>query len=277
MVVIKEKLCKSILSKSGITEYCINCYTGCYHACVYCYARFMCKFTNHHEPWGEFVDVKINAPEVLIKEIKKKKTGEVFISSVCDGWQPLEEKYQLTRQCLRLLIEFGYSINVLTKSALIVRDFDILKGYNKATVGFTVTTLDETIRKKIEPRSSPALDRIRALEKANALGIKTYLFLGPFLPYISDTEKNLSELIKTVSTLPLNYLYIDKLNIRSGVYQSIISFLKTHYKNSPELISYYRRFFFDEDTYLEYSMRLRRLINQLLNTYKLNTEFIFCF
>ncbi|MBM3199296.1 hypothetical protein FJZ53_00040 [Candidatus Woesearchaeota archaeon] len=87
-MIIKEISCKTLLNKSGIMDYCINPYTGCSHGCVYCYARFMLKYTNHKEEWGGFVDVKTNAIEVLKKEILKKKPGKIFISSVTDCYQP---------------------------------------------------------------------------------------------------------------------------------------------------------------------------------------------
>ena len=97
---IKEIHAKSILSPSKVYDYVINPYVGCQHACSYCYARFMKRFTGHKEPWGEFVDVKINAPDLLSKEIKRKKVGSVWVSGVCDPYQPLEKKYALTRRMI---------------------------------------------------------------------------------------------------------------------------------------------------------------------------------
>ena len=94
---IKEIQGKAILSKSKIFPYVINPYVGCQHNCTYCYARFMKRFTGHSEPWGQFVDVKINAVELLEKEIVKKKPGRVWVSGVCDPYQPQERKYQLTK------------------------------------------------------------------------------------------------------------------------------------------------------------------------------------
>ena len=101
MLAIKEVQAKSILNKSKVFHYCVNAYTGCQHDCQYCYARlFMRRYSGHKEAWGEFVDVKINAPEVLRKQLPRAKRGTVWISSVCDPYQPLEVRYRLTRQCL---------------------------------------------------------------------------------------------------------------------------------------------------------------------------------
>jgi DNA repair photolyase len=89
-MIVKEVLAKSILSKSQVFPYTINAYTGCEHACSYCYARFMRRFSGHKEPWGEFVDVKVNAPQLLAKQIQRKPPARVWVSGVCDPYQPLE-------------------------------------------------------------------------------------------------------------------------------------------------------------------------------------------
>jgi hypothetical protein len=106
----------------------------------------MKRFTGHQEPWGEFVDVKINAPELLSKEILKKKVGNVWVSGVCDPYQPLEAKYQLTRRCLAILAEHNWPVIVQTRSPLVLRDIDILKNAKNFEVGFSVTTADDSIR-----------------------------------------------------------------------------------------------------------------------------------
>ena len=105
---------KSILSKSKVQAYALNPYVGCEHDCSYCYARFMKKFTQHDEAWGNFVDVKINAPEILKKEVLKKKKGKVWISGTCDPYQALENKYQLTRKCLEILSKYDWPVIIQT-------------------------------------------------------------------------------------------------------------------------------------------------------------------
>ena len=96
-MIVREIQAKSILNKSKVFDYCLNPYTGCQINCAYCYARlFMRRYSGHVEPWGQFVDVKINAPELLRKQLEKAKRGIVWISSVCDPYLPLEAKYELT-------------------------------------------------------------------------------------------------------------------------------------------------------------------------------------
>ncbi|NIN67172.1 MAG: radical SAM protein, partial [Anaerolineae bacterium] len=134
--VVREVRCRTILNRSSISDYSLNCYTGCEHGCVYCYARFMQRFHPHPEPWGEFVDVKVNALEVLCRQLKRAKPGHVFVSSACDGWQPMERDTNLTRECCRLLLEKGFQVNILTKSALVLRDLDVWAG-SKVRIGIT--------------------------------------------------------------------------------------------------------------------------------------------
>lgn len=267
--------CKSILSKSGLADYCLNCYTGCQHGCRYCYARFMKKFTNHKEPWGEFVDVKTNAAEVLTKELKTKKKGGVFISSVCDGWQPLEAKYRLTRKCLEILLNAGFSVTILTKSTLIERDFDLLKlNQDKVELGFTVTTLDDKLKGLFEPLASSPAKRISILKRATDLGIRTYAFLGPLLPYLSDRESNIDKLFSSLSHIELEYIYLDRLNVRFGVWASLLPILK---KYDPAFIAKYKIILFDSRGSQLYSASLAKRVRKVAERYDMEKRLRLCF
>lgn len=183
MLKVKEVRAKSILNRSKIYDYCLNPYTGCQINCAYCYARlFMKRYSGHKEPWGQFVDVKINAPEILKKQLLKARRGTVWISSVCDPYQPLEAKYQLTRQSLKELAALQYPVNIQTKSKLILRDLDLFLEFEEIQVGFTITTDDEKVAKLFESGASCVSDRITALEKIHEKGVNTFAFLGPLLP-----------------------------------------------------------------------------------------------
>lgn len=274
MPVTREILAKSVLGKSGITDYCVNCYTGCTHACVYCYARFMKRFTGHEEPWGQFLDIKINAPDILAKEVKRRAPGHIFMSSVCDAYQPAEKRYQLTRQCLKILIDAGFHPGILTKSKLVTRDFDILEGHTNCDVGCTLTTMDEQLRFRIEPGASPTRERIAALEESCSRGISTWAFLGPFMPGLSDTDEALDSLISAVSQLPFAHMHADKLNPRPGVWNAVVPLLKRHY---PDLLDYYRKLFFDQDEYASYCADLGHRIRTIAESHgvgdKISAEF----
>ena len=211
MLIVKEIQAKSILNKSKIFDYCVNPYTGCQIGCPYCYARlFMRRYSGHEEAWGEFVDIKVNAAEVLRRQLVRAKRGKVWVSSVCDPYQHLEKKYLLTRRCLAELLERQFPLNLQTKSALILRDLDLLKRFEEAEVGFTITTDDEEVAKLFEPKASTVEDRIGALEKIHSQGVKTFVFIGPILP--GNPQRLVKELAGRVDRV-----YIDRMNYMSTI------------------------------------------------------------
>ena len=207
-MIFREVYARSILSKSQVFDYVVNPYIGCRHNCVYCYARFMRRFTGHKEPWGEFVDAKINAPALLKREINKKPLGRVWVSGVCDPYQPLESNHRLTRKCLEILAEYGWPITVQTKSPLVSRDIDLLRRSNKIEVGLSVTTADDGIRKLFEPGAPPIKKRIEALEELHLAGIRTYAMIAPMLPGAEALADQLSDRV--------DYVLIDRMNYHYG-------------------------------------------------------------
>jgi len=183
MVAVGEIRARSVLNKSKIFDFCLNPYTGCGIGCVYCYARlFMRRYSGHREAWGDFVDVKVNAPQVLRKQLVRAKPGTVWISSVCDPYQPLEAKYGITRECLKELEERQIPVNIQTKSALVLRDLDLLSRFENIEVGMTITTDDKDTAKLFEPGASPLRERLQALETLHVAGIRTFAFVGPLIP-----------------------------------------------------------------------------------------------
>ncbi len=208
-MIVKEIEAKSILSKSQIYDYALNAYVGCQHGCVYCYAKFMKRFTGHREPWGAFVDVKINAAELLAREVKKKKKGRVWISGVCDAYQPLEKKYLLTRKCLEILVEQGWPITIQTKSPLVLRDIEILKRSTDVEVGFTITTSDEKVRRIFEPGAPPVAARVEALGILHKEGIATFVMIAPLLPHADGLVDMLKGKVDHVLIDRYNYHYAD--------------------------------------------------------------------
>jgi len=216
-MIIREIQAKSILSASKIYPYVINPYVGCQHACSYCYARYMKKFSGHKEPWGAFVDVKLNAAELLQKEICKKRKATVWISGVCDPYQPLERKYKLTRKCLQLLIREGWPIIIQTRSKLILRDVDILKEAKNLEVGFSITTGDDDVRKLFEPRAPSISKRLKALAELHELGIKTYAMIAPILPGAERLAPLLAGTVDYILVDRMNYHYADFIYREHGL------------------------------------------------------------
>jgi DNA repair photolyase len=204
--VVREIEAKSILNPSKIYDYCVNPYTGCQVGCAYCYAAlFMRRYSGHSEPWGEFVDAKINAPALLAKQIIKAKKGTIWFASVCDPYQPLEERYALTRRALEVLAGRDFPVVIQTKSARVRRDLDIIKRIPGVEVGFSIASEDETIIRTFERMSSPVAERIEVLKEFKAAGIRTFAFAGPLLP--GDPER-----LAALLSGAVDHVLIDRMN-----------------------------------------------------------------
>jgi len=236
-MIVREIYARSILSKSKVFDYVVNPYIGCQHGCAYCYARFMKKFTGHKEPWGEFVDIKINAPGLLPQEISKKPPGRVWISGVCDPYQPLETRYELTKKCLEILVQHNWPVTIQTKSALVLRDVKIFREANDIEVGLTVTTADERARRLFEPNAPPVKERIQALEELHLAGIRTYAMIAPMLPGAEELANGLRGKVDYVLIDRMNYHYGDwvyrKHNLESTMTDDFFSL------NGKELASHF--------------------------------------
>jgi len=227
--------CKTLLTKSRLPEadYCINPYVGCLHGCVYCYACFMKRFTSHDEPWGYFLDVKINAPEIVARELTRKpKRGVVLLGSVTDAYQPVEQKYRLTRAILEILLQHDFPVSVLTKSNLVVRDLDLFKKFSQCEVGLTITTTEQVIARNFELRSSTPQRRIEALETLHRSGITTYAFVGPILPELTNLEA-----IFIAIQGKVDFVMAESLNLKCGNWENIRNLLGSKY---PHLLSLYQ-------------------------------------
>jgi DNA repair photolyase len=216
-MIIREIQSKTILSKSQVYPYVINPYTGCQHNCTYCYARFMKRFTGHKEPWGQFVDVKINAPDLLRKEIAHKTPERVWVSGVCDPYQPLEAKYRLTRQCLEILAAHGWPVAIQTRSPLVTRDLDVLVNMKDLEVGFSITTAKDGIRKIFEPQAPPIHARINALEQLHKAGLRTFVMIAPILPGAESLAELLSDKVDYFLTDRMNYHHADWVYRKYGL------------------------------------------------------------
>jgi DNA repair photolyase len=252
-IIVRETACKTILNQSSISDYTLNCYTGCTHGCVYCYARFIERFHPHDESWGKFVDVKINAVEVLKRQLRRLKPGDVFVSSACDGWQQIEAEYGLTRRCCELLLEYGFQVNLLTKSILVLRDLDVFSGRD-VRVGVTITTLDRRLGKLWEPHAPSAEERLHVIEAARKAGLKTTIMFAPLLPFLSDSRDSLDALFQRAVDLQVDSIWIDALNPRPRVWPSVASLLQEHF---PELRERYSKILFNQKVRAAYLAQLR--------------------
>jgi DNA repair photolyase len=178
---------------------------------VYCYAQDVTRF-EMSRCWGEVVEVKVNIVTALKKELAKGHSGVYGIGTVTDPYQPLEEKYELTRGCLRLLRRAGAEVSILTKSSLVLRDLDLLKDWTGAEVGMSIGCFDDVIASRFEPGVCPPSERLRALASLVRAGVPTYIMAAPILPGIGDSEAALSRLIGAASDAGVKRVMWDKYN-----------------------------------------------------------------
>lgn len=185
-------------------ELSLNPYQGCEHGCAYCFAR------PTHEFWGysagtDFerqIMVKKNAPELLEKFFRKKNyiPKTLFLSGNTDCYQPAEKKFEITRQILQLCLDYRHPVSILTKNALVLRDLDVLKllaEQNLVSVSFSIPTLKEEIRRKMEPRTSSAEKKLKALEILAENKIPTGVMVAPVIPGLTSDES--LNILKTIS------------------------------------------------------------------------------
>jgi DNA repair photolyase len=258
-LIVKAIRCKSILTKSGIkaVDYAINPYVGCEHGCAYCYATFMKRFTGHEEEWGTFVDVKVNAAEVLATQLRRAKPGNITFGTVTDAYQPLEEQYGITRACLEALVGYDWPVCILTKSALVLRDLQLIKRLKDVEVAFTITTMDDELRRRFEPGSSPIPERLDVLRTLSEFGISTWAFCGPLLPFLSDGESEIDALFGELKRAGVGYVLVDSMNLRGASWGRVRKLLAAHY---PELVEGYHALSTDRKPYHEALMERTRRI-----------------
>ena len=237
MVKIQEIEVKTVLTKSNlpVSDYAVNPYVGCLHACKYCYASFMKRFTNHPESWGTFLDVKV-WPE--IKNPEKYRGKEIFLSSVTDPYQPHEAKYKRTRAILEQLQSSGAKISISTKSDLILRDLDLIKTFPHARVSWSINTLDEEFRREMDVAVSIER-RLEAMRQFYEAGVETTCFISPIFPGITDVEAIIER-----AKGQCNLVWLENLNLRGDYRPVILDWIHAHH---PELDSLYHEIYSKRD------------------------------
>lgn len=230
---IREVEVKSVMTKSNlpVSDFSVNPYVGCAHACKYCYASFMKRFTNHPEPWGEFVDVKY-WPE--IKNPGKYAGKEAFFGSVTDCYQPCEARYGRTRALLEQLQGSGISVSIATKSDLVLRDLDLIRTFPGARVSFSINTLDEEFRREMD-RGVSIERRLAAMKECYDAGVQTTCFISPIFPGITDVTE-----IMDAAKDQCNLVWLENLNLRGDYRVRILDWIHEHH---PELDGLYQEIY----------------------------------
>lgn len=232
--VIREIEVRSVITKTRLPvgDYAVNPYVGCTHGCMYCYACFMKRFTNHPEPWGTFLDVK-HWPRISHPERYSGK--DLFFGSVTDPYLPEEEIYRRTRALLEELQGSGARISIQTKSDLVLRDLDLLRSFPAVRVGFSINTLDEAFRSDMDNAVSIER-RLAAMKALHDEGIRTTCFISPIFPGITDVEAIIDRVREQC-----NLIWLENLNLRGGSYRSaVMGYIR---ERRPDLLPLYEDIF----------------------------------
>lgn len=243
---VREVEARSILRKNKkieswfLTYYGMNLYRGCLHNCVYCDGR-----AEKYQVDGEFgsdVVVKVNAIELLRRELDRKRTpfkrGYVGVGGgVGDSYQSVEKKYELTRKTLQLLYEKNFPVHVLTKSTLVKRDIDILKQINEETraiVSFSFSSADDEISAIFEPGVPPPSERLETIKMFKEEGISCGMYLMPVIPFITDTKEKMEETVSKACEVGIDFIIFGGITLKEGRQKDyFFDVLKNHF---PERI-----------------------------------------
>jgi len=250
-----------------------NTYRGCEHNCVYCNARYTHEFLGI--PTGEFsqkIIVKDNAAEILDKEFSRDKWRKmtVNLATVTDPYQPAESEFKITESVLEVFLKHHNPLMLSTKSALVLRDMDML--HEIAQTGFlnvvvSLSTLEEEWRRKIEPRAASVEARLKMIQELSEGGIAVGVAAIPLLPYISDDEKDIDELLKTAADRGASYVISDLLNLRGEARTRFMNFLASY---DPSLVQPYEKLYQTNYCDKDYSERIRSKISKLAKKYKVD-------
>ncbi|PKP61601.1 radical SAM protein [Candidatus Atribacteria bacterium HGW-Atribacteria-1] len=281
---IREIEAKSILRKYKkidswfISRYGMNLYRGCIHNCIYCDGRAEGYYVNGE--FGEDVTVKVNAIEILRRELDPKRKRTPFKRSfimlgggVGDSYQPIEEKYQLSRRALGLVNEYNFPVHILTKSTLIKRDIDILKKINRKSrtiVSFSFSSVNDEISAIFEPGVPPPSERLKTLTFFKNEGIACGMFLLPVIPFITDTSELMEETIRKASEANLDFIIFGGMTLKEGRQKDY--FFKTLRNKYSKLIGEYENIYQKNkwgEAAGEYYNSINLTFNSIIKKYKI--------
>ena len=197
--VITREIAKSIISRNESPDipfrYSLNPYRGCEHGCIYCFARpsHACLGLSPGLDFETRLFAKMNAPALLRAELSRFgfRSDVIHIGVNTDAYQPCERKYQLTRQLLEIASEFNQAVGLITKSALIERDIDILQSLNARKlvhVTISITTMDHHVSRYLEPRTAAPARRMQTIKRLAEAGIPVGINVAPVIPFLTDHE-----------------------------------------------------------------------------------------
>lgn len=244
-VEVTEIACKSVLNKvTGMPfGWSINPYQGCFHQCVFCYARATHRYREQNgvADWGTRLGAKVNAATVLRRELSRPswRNEHVAIGTATDPYQAIEGRYRITRGIMRELVRAETPAHVITRSPLIVRDVDLLTELSrkaKFSVCFSLPTLDADLAQRIEPTVAPPRQRLRAVRLLADAGIRVGIAIAPVLPYLTDDAAGLGEVVRAAAAAGASFAWHGALNLGDVARDAFFDYLAT---DQPQLVKTY--------------------------------------
>jgi len=289
---VREVSVRSVLNRHKkrddwfLDDYSVNPYRSCEFNCVYCYIH-----GGRYGGAGGELAVKVNAPKVLGKELHRRarrgEYGFISLSSATEPWMGIEEKYEVTRRCLRVIANYRFPVHCLTKSTLILRDIDLLREIRDRAilphdlrerlrcgvlVTFSISTLDDGVAGIFEPNAPRPLERLEALSRLREEGLNCGVALIPVLPFISDSGEELEETFRIVRDFSPDYIFVGALTLNGLGRQLYYRVLDRH---CPELLPKYRELFRSSTQPCRgYRMRLEEVAKSICERYNLRYKIL---
>ncbi len=266
---VNEMRCKTALhfhnSKWLPYKYDLNVYRGCAHRCIYCYALYSHEYIKGGSFYNE-IYAKVNVADVLKKELPKFSRELVNLGGVTDSYQPAEREYRLMPPVLELLASYNTPVTLCTKSTLILRDIDLLKGVSKAgglMCAFTVTTMDKTTAKLLEPNAPPPHERMEAVKEIKKKGIICGVHMMPIIPFINSSEHAIVTLLSTAKEAGADYVLTGALALKNR------NFFESLRQSFPAEYGRIKALYNDKKAYCEYKSELAAAIERARKQYRM--------
>lgn len=253
----------------------MNPYRGCAHGCRYCFAMYSHRYLDDSGDYFNDIYVKTNIVDRLELQLRRPswKREIINIGGVADCYQPAEAHYQLMPEILKLLIRYRTPCIICTKSALVLRDYDLIDELSRLTyvnVAATVTCMDENIRKKLEPGGAPSSQRFAMLKEFSKTNVSTGLHVMPIIPYLTDNEANLRALFAQAADCHAGYVLPGALYLRGNTRQVFFSFIQETF---PELYEPLAQLYKKGSAGKDYKDRLYQMVNKIKRQYGLNGSY----
>ena len=265
-----EIACKSALNRvQGMPfAWSLNPYAGCAHACVYCYARAHYALAGHGEPTGDFetrILVKMNFADVLRRELRRPswRFQMVALGTVTDCYQPAEGRFRITRAALEALRDVANPLGMVTKSPLVLRDLDVLAELArlaKVRVFFTVTTVDLSLWRTLEPGTANPYKRLEVMRRLNDAGVPAGVLLAPILPGITDSVESIEAVARAAADHGAAFFGTSALRLKATVRPGYFDFVNAEF---PELLPRYERAYFGSNPPAAYQTALDERVDRV--------------